>query len=580
MGNSGNNKQVTFATSQGSGHGERGGSTPVPVRESARKARGFKLRKRAAERTYGIKWPDHPNNGEEDDYRENGHRTYIANYSKGLRHNKLGEPDRESYKSFLRAAKSPSFAVWEKIQLGTFEEPHFRLFNPLAGLTFPLQGADPAGLSTSPPPRIDSTKGAFDIAEVYWMSLVRDVYFGDFHNNDRVARAADDLSSYRGIFGYQNGKVTPETIFRGPWPGVSKGPYVSQFALRGTQVPALDYEVEDGWVIFGWANKIDQRILTAKPGRDYLTDFKEFLFVQEGHDIRSGDFCGIDYDRTTRFIRSPRDLANWVHYDDLPIQEFTIATLILNHQTPPCQRVVPDPAAVLFGGSAPFDAENPYKGSLIQEAFFNFGPLHPEALVAEVVLYAMRATWFQKYYVHRRLRPEEFGGRIHIQKTDQAEYPIHHDILESHLFDEPEFKKRGSFLLPQAFPEGCPTHPAYTAGHATVAGAQATILKAFFDETFVLSNPVIPNKEGTKLEPYTGPDKDELTVGGELNKLASNVAFGRNWAGVHWRSDALDSVLLGEKVAIELMRQQSRTFPEDFHVVFTKFNGEKVEIKV
>jgi hypothetical protein len=192
----------------------------------------------------------------------------------------------------------------------------------------------------------------------------------------------------------------------------------------------------------------------------------------------------------------------------------------------------------------------------------------------------MRATWFQKYYVHRRLRPEEFGGRIHIQKTDQAEYPIHHEILESHLFDEPEFKKRGSFLLPQAFPEGCPTHPAYTAGHATVAGAQATILKAFFDETFVLPNPVIPNKEGTKLEPYTGPDKDELTVGGELNKLASNVAFGRNWAGVHWRSDALDSVLLGEKVAIELMRQQSRTFPEDFHVVFTKFNGEKVEIKV
>jgi hypothetical protein len=135
-------------------------------------------------------------------------------------------------------------------------------------------------------------------------------------------------------------------------------------------------------------------------------------------------------------------------------------------------------------------------------------------------------------------------------------------------------------LLPQAFPEGCPTHPAYTAGHATVAGAQATILKAFFDETFVLPNPVIPNKEGTKLEPYKGPDKDELTVGGELNKLASNVAFGRNWAGVHWRSDALDSVLLGEKVAIELLQQRKSTFPENFDVVFTKFNGEKVEIQI
>jgi hypothetical protein len=579
MGNSGNNKQVAFATSQRSGGGGRG-STPVPVRESARKARGFKLRKRAAERTYGIKWPDHPTNGEEDDYRKNGHRTYIANYSKGLRHNKLGEVDRESYESFLRAAKSPSFAKWEKVQLGTFKEPHFRLFNPLAGLTFPLQGPDPAGLAIPPPPRIDSPKGAFDEVEVYWMSVVRDVYFGDFDSNDKIERAANDLSSYRGIFGYQNGKVTPQTIFRGPWPGVTKGPFVSQFALRGTRIPAFNYEIEDGWIIQGWGNKIDQRILTAKPGRDYLTDFKEFLFVQEGHDIREGDFCGVDYDSTARFIRSPRDLANWVHYDDLPGQEFTNASFILNHQTVPCDRVVPDPAAVLFGGSAPFDAENPYKGSRTQEAFFNFGPFHPEALVGEVVLYAMRAVWFQKYYVHRRARPEEIGGLVHVQKTGQAEYPIHRDLLESDVFNEPEFKKRDSFLLPQAFPEGCPTHPSYGAGHATVVGAQATILKALYDETYILPNPVISNKEGTKLEPYRGPDRDELTVGGELNKLASNIAFGRNFGGVHWKSDALESVLLGEKVAIELMRQRANTFPEDFDVVFTKFNGEKVEIQI
>jgi hypothetical protein len=580
MGNN-NNRQAAFATSQVSsrGNGVSGDSALVPLSEAARKARGHELHRIADERTYGIPWPDHPTNGEENDYRKNGHPTYIANYSKGLRHNKLGEVDRESYESFLRAARNPSFQEWDKVQLGTFEEPHFRLFNPLAGLTFPLQGPDPAGLAIPPPPRIDSREGAFDIAENYWMSLVRDVYFGDFDTNDRVARAADDLSSYRGIFGYRNGKVTPENIFRGPWAGVTKGPYVSQFALRGTRIPAFDYEVEDGWIIQGWGNKIDQRILTAKPGKDYLTDFKEFLFVREGHDIREGDFCSVDYDSTARFIRSPRDLANWVHYDDLPLQEFPNAVIILNHQAPPCQRVVPDPAAVLFGGSAPFDAENPYKGSPTQEAFFNFGPFHPEGLITEVVLYALRAVWFQKYYVHRRLRPEEFGGLIHVQKTGKAEYPIHHDILESEVFDEPEFKRRDSFLLPQAFPEGCPTHPSYGAGHATTVGAQATILKALFDETYVLPNPVISNKEGTKLERYRGPDRDELTVGGEANKLASNIAFGRNFAGVHWRSDALESVLLGEKVAIELLRQRSNIYPENFDVVFTKFNGEKVEIQ-
>ncbi len=42
-------------------------------------------------------------------------------------------------------------------------------------------------------------------------------------------------------------------------------------------------------------------------------------------------------------------------------------------------------------------------------------------------------------------------------------------------------------LLPMAFPEGSPMHPAYGAGHATVAGACVTILKAFFDTSAVLA---------------------------------------------------------------------------------------------
>src|SRR5829696_6632330 len=125
MKNNNNSRQFAFAEGNSGGGGR--GDAILPMSESERKKMGFEIRKRAAERTYGIEWPDHKNNGEEDDYREDGHRTYIANYSKGLMHNKLGEPDRESYESFLRAAKSPSFAVWEKVQLGTFEEPHFRL---------------------------------------------------------------------------------------------------------------------------------------------------------------------------------------------------------------------------------------------------------------------------------------------------------------------------------------------------------------------------------------------------------------------------------------------------------------------
>lgn len=65
-----------------------------------------------------------------------------------------------------------------------------------------------------------------------------------------------------------------------------------------------------------------------------------------------------------------------------------------------------------------------------------------------------------------------------------------------------------------------------------------------------------------------------LTVGGELNKLANNVAIGRNGAGVHWRSDATESLKLGEQVAIQLLKDLKTTYPEPFSgFTFTDFEG-------
>lgn len=67
-----------------------------------------------------------------------------------------------------------------------------------------------------------------------------------------------------------------------------------------------------------------------------------------------------------------------------------------------------------------------------------------------------------------------------------------------------------------SYAEGSPLHPSYGQGHGTIAGACATILKAFFDEDQKIVNPAVPNRDGTALEPYTGPDHDQLTLGGEL----------------------------------------------------------------
>jgi len=112
-----------------------------------------------------------------------------------------------------------------------------------------------------------------------------------------------------------------------------------------------------------------------------------------------------------------------------------------------------------------------------------------------------------------------------------------------------------------------------------VAGACATALKAFFNESFVIPNPVVSSDDGQSLLPYTGSDAGLITVGGEINKVASNVAQGRNIASLHYRSDALHGLLLGEQITISVLRDQRSTYNEPFSgFTFTKFDGTMVTV--
>ena len=236
----------------------------------------------------------------------------------------------------------------------------------------------------------------------------------------------------------------------------------------------------------------------------------------------------------------------------------------------------------------PCDQGNPYDppgtagDSRTQVGFTTFGPVHLLQLLIEVSGRAGRAVWWQKWGVHRRLRPEEYGGRVDNHLSGRRTYPLDSSILNSLSTGllSPYFPERyGSFLLPQAFPEGAPTHPAYGAGHATISGACATLLKAYFDDTAPIENPLIANVDGTALQPYTGSDAGQMTVGGELNKLAGNISLFRDAAGVHWRSDYTQSILLGERVAIKLLQEMSLTFNEDdAFFQLTRFDGITIRI--
>jgi hypothetical protein len=266
-------------------------------------------------------------------------------------------------------------------------------------------------------------------------------------------------------------------------------------------------------------------------------------------------------------------LAQWVHIDVLYQAYFNAMLMML---TPP------DPSDEITGGGmgVPVNRGNPYRLSQNQVGFGTFGPPGIATLVAEVASRALKAVWYQKWFVHRRLRPEAYGGAVHNRiARSRMNNPIHADVLNSSVLAQVR-TKTGTFLLPMVFPEGCPLHPAYGAGHATVAGASVTILKAFFDESFVIPDPVVPSPDGLSLVPYTGPDAANLTVRGELDKLASNVAIGRNFGGVHWRSDYTASLRLGEALAISILRDQRATyFGEEFDgFSFTSFDGAAIRV--
>ena len=126
-------------------------------------------------------------------------------------------------------------------------------------------------------------------------------------------------------------------------------------------------------------------------------------------------------------------------------------------------------------------------------------------------------------------------------------------------------------------------HPAYGAGHATVAGACVTILKAFFDHNQPLTlagddkMAFVPKNDGRELEAIP-VECGSLTVEGELNKLASNISIGRNWAGVHYFTDYIESIRMGEQIAIGILEEQKLTYGENFSMTVPLYDGGSVRI--
>lgn len=486
-----------------------------------RKSKSLSVRQFAAMIQYGLNIPSQTPNQDERLYQGK-----IANFSKGLPHNNLGEVDRVAYDRLLAALSSGRPSDYEAIPMGG----SVKLANPQAALAYQLEGGDSHSYACPQFATLSSEQLAGEMVEMYWHALALDVPFSQYGLEPQTAAAINDLKRFKA---YSN--VNAGTLFRVGLPGDAVGPLVSQFLWQ--DIPCGPYTLQ-------------QRYKTPVAGDVHMTNYDQWLAIQRGAPASTTT----SFDSTARYLRSAHDVAEWVH-KDFTFQAFQHAALIL------------------MGMNAQRD-NHPYANSTSQAGFITFGGPHILDLVSRAAYAALKASWHQKWHVHRSLRPEVLAGRVHNHIRGAAEYPLHSALLNS-MGAQQTFSRYGTHLLPQVYPEGSPTHPSYPSGHATIAGACATVLKAFFNEGFVMSNTQVASDDGLTLLPY---NSSSLTVGGELNKLAGNIAIGRDYAGVHYRQDAIQGLLLGEKVALNLLSESKLLLNEGSLTRFTltKFDGQTV----
>lgn len=510
-------------------------------------------------------------------------------YAKGLRQSSPGIPDPTVFTAFIK-----------EIDRGIAGETSLPITPPLfepaqgvvSGGTTKQNGpqgafaAQPVGklspqYTTAVAPTVGDNEYAVELAELYWASLLRDVPFTQFSMAHPLIKAAVDnlndpllLPHYRGPVDPITKKVTPALLFRGGLPANKRkkvggggtdptayfqdevaGPYMSQLCL---------------WPTGLGAQPIDQKMQTLMPGQDFMTTPNEWFRVQTGlPPVRQ-----LMLDPVRRYMRDGRALAAFTHIDEL-YQAYLIAYLVLKTW------------------QVPANPGSPYNVYQNQQPFGTFGGPDIAATLGAIAKAAVNAVWYQKWAVHLRHRPEAGGGLVHLWRTGASNLPqaaaafstSFGDILapvldvSSQKYSRPNTSSDHDkiFLLSQAFPEGSPPHPAYPTGHGTVAGACITALKFFFDcnqRVVSFVEPVVPADDGLSLQPYDGADADDMTVNGELHKLAHNISFGHGiHAGIHWRSDTDESILFGEQVAIAFLHQQVKFYSEKCSVSIIKTDG-------
>ena len=473
---------------------------------------------------------------------------YKALFSKCFSHDANGLPDEIQVEKLLKALESGDQVDFDALtRAGTR-----KLANPQAALSVELSGADPEGVNMPAPPALNSREAAAEMMETYEKSVLRRCPFHTISSDTpqvELQRALDTLNSYGEAFTGPKigGVVTRKSLFRGNTVGDLVGPYISQFMH-------LDVKIGN--------HTISQKGPT-KAGSYGITE-QDWLEIQNGN-VPVPQVINSEL----KYIYNPRQLGSFVHADFVYQAHLYAASILVGE------------------GAARQSAfvSQTNEGSFVD----NGGVAEIAAAVGEISRHALKATWVQKWRKHMRLRPEEMAGRIvKIEDGTLSSSALHEDIfrcgqetidaVKDHNLAEGGEEKA---WMPLQYAEGSPTHPSYPAGHGVIAGACSTILKIYFADAAwsTLGLGVVESLDGSQLDAYTEADAADITIHGEINKLASNMTVGRDTAGIHYRSDGDQGMILGEKVAVQWFKDTKKTYNVDIgEISFVGFAGNTITI--
>lgn len=477
-------------------------------------------------------------------------KTFCGSFHKSFPHNlKTGDLlEPEYYVGYINALLTNNQEMLENLKL--HPNSTMKLVNPLVSLSTSIISNDHCKYLVEPCPEIYENTGVAEMLEVYSMAYLRDINFLSYSTNPDITRHINYLNNddlIKNLPFRKKIKFSRNTLFRSDSYGCDAGPYISQFLYKKINIGPFSY---------------DQKF-KFPPSR---TNIKSEWGVNPSETIaiQNSDLSNLlpfTLNQDLKYIRTGKDLGELVHNDQSFQLCYHAAAILLN------LNAKPNPTLPTFKNQVGFISC--FGGPSI---YNNMGTVTDLALTS---------CWYQKWLVHRKIRPDAFSLLIHNTLTNIKKYSIPELLLDNSILADIK-TLYGNYTLPMSFREGSPVHPSYPSGHAAMAGACVTLLKIFFDENQLMSELgpiVVPDSNGNNLLNYTGNDIGKMTIGTELNKLASNIAYGRNWAGVHYRSDAEAGMKLGEDVTIKFFEDMFSSHVENVNgkppiITIRKFNGE------